>query len=69
MERISYFFLCLGTRIYRVVDYTNSYNGYDADYTIPKGAQCFYSQSDEVGDYEVRDVTHWMPLPEPPKDK
>jgi hypothetical protein len=27
----------------------------------------FFSYDSEVGYYELREVTHWMPLPEPPK--
>ena len=28
----------------------------------------WYSYDSEYGDYEIRDVTHWMPLPEAPKE-
>ena len=28
----------------------------------------FYDIDSELGDIEMEDVTHWMPLPEPPKD-
>ena len=27
----------------------------------------WYDYDSEFGDYEVRNVTHWMPLPQPPK--
>lgn len=27
----------------------------------------FYNYDSEVGYYELREATHWMPLPEPPK--
>ena len=32
-----------------------------------QGKQVWYDYDSDQGDYEVRDVTHWMPLPEPPK--
>ena len=32
-----------------------------------QGKQVWYDYDSDWGDYEVRDVTHWMPLPEPPK--
>ena len=28
---------------------------------------CWYEYDSDVGFYEVKDVTHWMPLPAPPK--
>ena len=28
----------------------------------------FYACDSEYGFYEVHDITHWMPLPEPPKE-
>lgn len=32
-----------------------------------KGKSGFYGSDSEWGSYLVDDVTHWMPLPEPPK--
>ena len=32
-----------------------------------QGKQVWYDYDSDWGDYEVRDVTHWMPLPQPPK--
>ena len=29
----------------------------------------FYYSDDEYGDVELQDITHWMPLPEPPKEE
>lgn len=29
----------------------------------------FFDYDSEYGYYELRDVTHWMPLPEPPKEE
>ena len=29
----------------------------------------FFDYDSEAGYYELRDVTHWMPLPEPPKEE
>lgn len=29
----------------------------------------FYDSDSEYGYFEVLDVTHWMPLPEPPKEE
>ena len=29
----------------------------------------WYEYDSDVGFYEVRDVTHWMPLPQPPKEE
>lgn len=32
------------------------------------GRAVWYRYSSECGDYEIIRVTHWMPLPEPPKN-
>ena len=32
-----------------------------------QGKKIWYDYDSEFGDYEVRNVTHWMPLPQPPK--
>lgn len=32
-----------------------------------QGKKIWYDYDSDFGDYEVRNVTHWMPLPEPPK--
>ena len=32
-----------------------------------QGKKIWYDYDSEFGDYEVRNVTHWMPLPDAPK--
>lgn len=39
------------------------------DFENKKGKAGFYGYDSEFGYYEVDDVTHWMPLPEPPKEE
>lgn len=34
-----------------------------------QGKKMWYDYDSEYGDYKIRDVTHWMPLPEPPKEE
>lgn len=34
-----------------------------------KGRKMWYDYDSEWGDFEIRNVTHWMPLPEPPKEE
>lgn len=38
------------------------------DYDMRGLGAGFYNQHSESGYYPVDDVTHWMPLPEPPKE-
>lgn len=58
---------------YGFMDILNfSKNLYDVDrYQFPrnkyKGACGWYTSDSEYGCYEVTKITHWMPLPEPPK--
>ena len=33
-----------------------------------QGKKIWYDYDSDFGDYEVRNVTHWMPLPDPPKE-
>ena len=33
------------------------------------GRALWYRYDSEYGDYEIRCITHWMPLPEPPKEE
>lgn len=40
----------------------------EIDKFVFDGKQGFYDYDSERGYYEVGWVTHWMPLPEPPKD-
>ena len=44
--------------------FTSCYEGVEEDM---QGKQVWYDYDSDWGDYEVRDVTHWMPLPGPPK--
>ena len=37
-------------------------------YEFPKKKAGFYQSDSEYGNYEVSGISHWMPLPEPPKD-
>lgn len=37
-------------------------------YEFPEKKPGFYQSDSEYGYYEVSGITHWMPLPEPPKD-
>lgn len=44
--------------------YAPKYNGFEEHLN---GRAVWYKYDSEVGDFEVTDVTHWMPLPEPPE--
>ena len=46
--------------------FTQCYSGLLGD--PMNGKQLWYKYDGEYGDYEVTNVTHWMPLPEPPKE-
>ena len=48
----------------KTIEFARCYEGFE-DHM--QGKQVWYDYDSECGDYEVRDVTHWMPLPEPPK--
>lgn len=52
------------TRIARFANCLESVNQY-VFYDVKRSG--FYIYDSEIGYYEVNDVTHWMPLPEPPK--
>lgn len=45
-------------------------NGYvfSAKYCINDSHRCGYWYNDEVEDFDGHSVTHWKPLPEPPKE-
>ncbi len=45
--------------------FTPCYEGVEEDM---QGKQVWYDYDSDWGDYEVRDVTHWMPLPPAPED-
>lgn len=49
-----------------IVWYDTNYNGGNDDM---KGKSVWYMFDSDWGDYEIPDVTHWMPLPQPPKMK
>ena len=51
--------------IIETVSWTPKYNGFEEHL---KGKAIWYNYDSEYGDFEVGDVTHWMPLPEPPND-
>lgn len=55
-QRVIYYFEPLGMFLGKYA----TCKGSDAEY----GTHCFYSEHGYLTD----DVTHWMPLPEPPKD-
>jgi hypothetical protein len=44
--------------------YTPKYDGFEEHL---KGRAIWYKYDSEWGDFEVRGVTHWMPLPTPPE--
>jgi hypothetical protein len=46
--------------------FTQCYSGLLGD--PMNGKQLWYKYDGEYGDYEVTNVTHWMPLPKPPKE-
>lgn len=45
--------------------FTNDFSRLDDDLFYPQG---FYVNDPEYGRVEYKEVTHWMPLPEPPED-
>jgi hypothetical protein len=47
--------------------FTQCYSGLLGD--PMNGKQLWYEYDGEYGDYEVTNVTHWMPLPEAPKEE
>lgn len=49
-----------------IVWYDTNYNGGNDDMI---GKSVWYMFDGDWGDYEIPNVTHWMPLPEPPKMK
>lgn len=49
-----------------IVWYDTNYNGGNDDMT---GKSVWYMFDSDWGDYEIPGVTHWMPLPQPPKMK
>ena len=50
----------------RLCCWTPKYNGFEEHL---KGRAIWYVYDSEYGDYECKDITHWMPLPEPPKEE
>lgn len=49
-----------------IVWYDTNYNGGNDDMI---GKSVWYMFDSDWGDYEIPNVTHWMPLPQPPKMK
>ncbi|MBR5878416.1 MAG: DUF551 domain-containing protein [Akkermansia sp.] len=48
----------------RLCNWTPKYNGWEEHLN---GRAIWYNYDSEYGDYESKDITHWMPLPEPPE--
>lgn len=46
--------------------FTPCYKGLEGD--LMDGRQVWYDYDSECGDYELTNVTHWIPLPTPPLD-
>lgn len=57
---------CFGYIVARLASWTHYYDGGEEDF---RGRSLWYDYDSEYGDFEVRDITHWMPLPEPPKEE
>ena len=47
-----------------IASWTPKYDGFEEHLT---DRAIWYRWDSEYGDYEVRDITHWMPLPEEPR--
>lgn len=47
-----------------IARWTPKYNGFEERLN---GRAIWYKYDSEYGDYEIRCITHWMTLPEPPK--
>lgn len=54
-----------GTHI-KILDYAKDLHKIHK-FDFKKGDSGFYGCDSEYGYYKLDDVTHWMPLPEPPK--
>ena len=50
-----------------MASFTPCYDGFPDD--PMNGKQVWYKYDGEYGDFEISDVTHWMPMPEPPKEE
>jgi hypothetical protein len=55
----------VGVGYMKVAWFTHRYDGVEEHLL---GRTMWYDYDSEYGDYEIRSVTHWMPLPEPPKE-
>lgn len=54
-------------RFTRIISYTLNYDSpFEEEHM--QGRAIWYNYSGEAGDYEVDNVTHWMPLPDLPSD-
>lgn len=49
-----------------IISWTPQYDGHE-EYL--QGKAIWFDYDSEYGDYEYTGVTHWMPLPEPPKEE
>ena len=47
-----------------IASWTPRYKGFEEDL---EGKAIWFKYDSEYGDYEIPNVTHWMPLPEPPE--
>ena len=57
------------TDIQDVLNYADNLESVDPDDFYGDNRPGFYSWNGEYGYYEVSCVSHWMPLPEPPKEE
>ena len=65
---VCYFKLCK-SQLYKICYFAKDLYEVDEIYfKDEKGKSGFYAYDGEWGYYECRDVTHWMPLPELPKE-
>lgn len=55
-----------GYKFVRTASFNVCYSGTDDDM---HGKTVWYDYDSECGDYELIDITHWMPLPEAPKEE
>jgi hypothetical protein len=53
-----------GYTLARLLSWTHCYDGFEEHL---KGREVWYDYDSEWGECEVRNITHWMPLPPPPE--
>ena len=54
-------------QITRIVNFSDCLEDVDKYEFFEAKRSGFYGYDSEYGYYEINDVTHWMPIPEPPK--